>query len=191
MAVRSIYSRTPLKLRSISRLQILTTVRFIDSKFFVRSSSFLACSAVSCPPPSSSMTSLALYNRNPQCKYQLLFAFESALGSLSKNHTIASVPMGSYSFGASLQEGCFLYCRLSFSLPPSKIKDFCHLPRQREALVRCETAHYALHRTVYRSALLSVRQTGSCQSKIRTPAHSDICVNERAGKSFLNSSTTK
>ena len=31
---------------------------------------------------------------------------------------------------------------------------FCHLPRQREALVRCEIAHYALHRTGYRSAPL-------------------------------------
>ena len=36
-----------------------------------------------------------------------------------------------------------------------------------------------------------VQQTGSCQSKIRTPAQSDICVNERSGKSFLSSSTTK
>ena len=101
-----------------------------------------------------------LHNRNPQCNYQLLFAFESVPGSLSKNHTIVSVPMGSYSFGVSLQEGYYLYCSLSFSLPPSKIKDFCHLPRQREALVRWETAHDALHRTVYSTALLSVRQTG-------------------------------
>ena len=31
----------------------------------------------------------------------------------------------------------------------------------------------------------------SYQSKIRTPAQSDICVNERPGKSFLSSSTTK
>ena len=104
-----------------------------------------------------------LHNRNPQCNYQLLFAFESAPGSLSKNHTIVSVPMGSYSFGVSLQEGYSLYCSLSFSLPPSKIKDFCHLPRQREALVRCKIAHDTLHRTVYRSVSLLVRQISICR----------------------------
>ena len=47
------------------------------------------------------------------------FAFESAQGSISKNHTIVSVPMGSCSFAVSLQEVYFLYCSLSFSLPPA------------------------------------------------------------------------
>ena len=135
MTVRSIYSHTPLELRSISRLQILTTVKFDDQP----------CSCT-----------IEIRNVITDC----FFAFESAPGSLLNNHTIVSVPIGSYSFGVSLQEGYFLYCSLSCSLPPSKIKDFCHLPRQREALVRCEIAHFALHRTVYRSAPLTVRQTG-------------------------------
>ena len=71
--------------------------------------------------------------------------------------------MGSYSFEVPLQEGCYLYCSLLFSLPPSKIKDFCHLPRQREALVRCKIAHDTLHRTVYRSVSLLVRQISICR----------------------------
>ena len=71
-----------------------------------------------------------------------------------------SFPKGSFFFAAPWLEGYSLCCRISCSLPPSKIKDFCHLPHQREALVRCKAAQYALHRRVYRSALLSVRHIG-------------------------------
>lgn len=37
----------------------------------------------------------------------------------------------------------------------------------------------------------AARRKRDCQPNIRTPAHSDTCVKERAGKSFLSSSTTK
>lgn len=37
----------------------------------------------------------------------------------------------------------------------------------------------------------AARRKRDCQPNIRTPAQSDICVKERAGKSFLSSSTTK
>ena len=42
----------------------------------------------------------------------------------------------------------------SFSLPPSKIKDFCHLPRQREAWALRKIADRTVHRKVYRGAPL-------------------------------------
>ena len=40
------------------------------------------------------------------------------------------------------------------SLPPSKIKDFCHLPRQREAWALRKIADRTVHRKLYRSAHL-------------------------------------
>ena len=75
-------THTPLKLRSISRLQILTTVKFDDQP----------CSCT-----------IEIRNVITDC----FFAFESAPGSLLNNHTIVSVPIGSYFFGVSLQEGFF------------------------------------------------------------------------------------
>ena len=47
---------------------------------------------------------------------------------------------------------------VSFTTPPSKIKDFCHLPRQREALVRYEIAQYTLHRNESGFQFLSLCQ---------------------------------
>ncbi len=60
----------------------------------------------------------------------------------------------SHIFPQHLSQRDVLFIVSFHSLPPSKIKDFCHLPHQREALARCKNAHYALHRNdvVYRSA---------------------------------------
>jgi len=95
-----------------------------------------------------------LHNKSPQYSFQSLFAFENAPDSFIKNHTTVFAPKGSYSFATPWPEGYSLCCRLSWSLPPSKIKDFCHLPHQREALVQCKPVPCALHRTAYRNVLL-------------------------------------
>ena len=63
------------------------------------------------------------------------FAFENVSGSFLNTYTTIFVPTVSCFFARFLQEGYFPYCTPSPSLPPSKIKDFCHLPRQREVFV--------------------------------------------------------
>ena len=72
-------------------------------------------------------------NKSQQYNYQSFFVFESELDDFVRNHTTIFAPKVSYFSVVLLPEGYSLCCSLSFSLPPSKIKDFCHLPHQREA----------------------------------------------------------
>ena len=53
------------------------------------------------------------------------------------------------------------------------------LPLMREPLMRCKIAHYALHRTVYGSAPLSVRQSGCYRLKSKLSTMIEIPTTER------------
>ena len=63
----------------------------------------------------------------------LAYTAENAVDNSEDSHTKVSVPTVSYFCGSAFAGGMLDLLYFSYSLPPSKIKDFCHLPHQREA----------------------------------------------------------